>query len=115
MQWRTRGLNRCGPMMEHLIARGDFLANYSRYLSKVGRSENASEYYQPCRDNLGHQLDEYNLDYENIKDVLRVNANGTLSYLYSSPKSKPRRIKKSASILQTYLWMDTNSMQPCSC
>lgn len=90
-------------MMEHLIARDDFLADYSMHLSKAGQSENANECYQPCINALEHQLDDYDRDYEDIKNVFRVNANGTLSYLRSSPQSKPRRIKKSASILQTYM------------
>lgn len=99
----VEGASRYGPMMEHLIARDDFLADYSRHLSKVGQSENANECYQPCINGLEHQLDDYDRDYEDIKNVFRVNANGTLSYLRSSPQSKPRRIKKSASILQTYM------------
>ncbi len=97
------GAGRYAPVTQHLIKREKFLKNFDSYLQRFSFPKSAAEYYLPYKKKAANRLREYDDNYEELKDICRVNHKGSLSYLRQPSYKTPRRIKKLAAVLQPYI------------
>jgi len=95
--------NKYAPIMNHLLDKEHFLNNYSHYLQKLQRTDQAPDFYHSVRKDLGETLGHYNGEYDQFKKQFKISKKGKLSYSRPPSKKPPKRIKELVRLLQGYL------------
>jgi TnpA family transposase len=82
------------PMIDHLLAREQFLANYDEHVRRLGHPATAREHYVPLCAKLDRDLKAFDQDYRATADQFWVNRNGTLGYSRLAGQSPSPRAKR---------------------